>query len=325
MATTTIDVADEFGRARPVPGLAAGDRTAPAGAVSWGAVFAGAAAAAALSMILLLLGSGLGLSAVSPWSQAGISAVTFGVTTILWVTVTQAIASGMGGYLAGRLRVKWAAVHTDEVYFRDTAHGFLAWAIATLGTAALLGSVIGSIVGGGVQAGAAVAGGAVSGATTGAAAMLGATGAADAAGAKGGESSGPMAYLMDTLFRRDSAAAPSPSGNPDAAGAAPAAEVARIFMNSIDRGALPAEDARYLGRLVAQRTGLSEDDAQKRVLDVYGRAQAQWREAQTRAKQAADTARKAASYGALWLFVSLLIGAFCASLAATFGGRQRDA
>jgi hypothetical protein len=89
--------------------------------VSWGAIAAGAAAAATLSLIMLILGVGLGLSTVSPWAHDGQSATTFGVSTILWVTLTQLVSSAMGGYLAGRLRTKWSGIHTDEVYFRDTA------------------------------------------------------------------------------------------------------------------------------------------------------------------------------------------------------------
>src|SRR5690606_19669147 len=123
-------------------------------AVSWGAIFAGATAAAALSLILLMLGTGLGMSSVSPWAQDGISATTFGVSTIIWITFMSITASGLGGYLAGRLRTKWVGVHTDEVYFRDTAHGLLAWAVATFATAALLTSVMGAIVGGGIKVGA---------------------------------------------------------------------------------------------------------------------------------------------------------------------------
>src|SRR5262245_38286307 len=92
-------------------------------AVSWGAIIAGGAAAAALSLVLLMLGAGLGLTAVSPWDSAGASAATFGFTAIIWITLTQLLASGLGGYLAGRLRTKWADVLGDEVYFRDTAHG----------------------------------------------------------------------------------------------------------------------------------------------------------------------------------------------------------
>ncbi|MEP7099806.1 MAG: hypothetical protein ABI781_04820 [Burkholderiales bacterium] len=285
-----------------------------ASAVSWGAILAGAAAAAALSLILLILGTGLGLSSVSPWAQAGITAASFGVSTILWISFTQIVASGMGGYLAGRLRTKWAAVHTDEVYFRDTAHGFLAWAIASLATAALLGSVIGSIVSGGAQASATVAGGA--------AAAVGAGGAAMAASERGTTGTNPGAYFVDTLFRKDASATATP-GAGDAA--PPVAEAARIFASGVQSGALPADDARYLGQLVAQRTGLAQADAEKRVTDAFARMQTTLGSAKAAAAEAADKARKASAYGALWLFISLLIGAFVASLAATFGGRRRDA
>ena len=327
MNSASIVATDALGRSHPNPGLLPAEPLAvstPGSAVSWGAILAGAAAAAALSLILLILGTGLGLAAMSPWAQAGATAATLGASTIVWLTLTQLLASGMGGYLAGRLRTKWVAVHTDEVYFRDTAHGFLAWAVASLATAALLTSVVSGIVGSGVQAGAAVAGGA-------AAVTAGAAGAAaagpDAMRADGG--AGPMNYLVDALFRKDAAASPAGataqgSGSPDLASASATTEVTRILLNSVRSGALPAEDVRYVGQLVAQRTGLSQADAEKRVADTYARMQTKLRDAEASARQAADTARKASAYAALWLFVSLLIGAFVASLAATFGGRQRD-
>lgn len=289
--------------------------------VSWGAIFAGAAAAAALSLILLILGIGLGLSSVSPWKQDGLSAAAFGASTIAWITITQLVASGMGGYLAGRLRTKWAAIHTDEVYFRDTAHGFLAWAIASLATAALLTSVIGSIISGGVQAGVTVAGGA---ATTAVAATAGGAAAIGADSAKS-DDAGPMGYFVDSLFRKDLTAVPGAAvpGAPTAS--IPAAEVSRIFMTTLRTGAMAAEDVRYLGQVVAQRTGLTQQEAEKRVTDTYTRLQAKLREIETAAREAADKARKASAYAALWLFISLLIGAFVASLGATYGGRSRDA
>ena len=110
--------------------------------VSWSAVFAGAVAAAAFGLILLTLGAGLGLAALSPWRSASASAAKFGIAAIVWVCVTQILTSGLGGYLAGRLRHRWPAVHVDEVYFRDTAHGFLSWALATLATAALFAAML---------------------------------------------------------------------------------------------------------------------------------------------------------------------------------------
>ncbi|HEL5393634.1 TPA: hypothetical protein UON54_003483, partial [Stenotrophomonas maltophilia] len=127
-------------------------------AVSWGAIFAGATAAAALSLILLILGVGLGLSSVSPWSFEGVSKETFGWSSIIWLTFTALAASGLGGYLAGRLRTKWTQIHGDETYFRDTAHGFVSWAVATLLTAGLLTSAIGGVLGAGAKVAGAAAG-----------------------------------------------------------------------------------------------------------------------------------------------------------------------
>lgn len=310
MSSSYAPTADSLEPARPTPPIHRAEHPAHASAVSWGAILAGAAAAAALSMVLLILGAGLGLSAISPWARRGASAAAFGVSTIVWITVTQIMASGMGGYLAGRLRARWVAAHTDEVYFRDTAHGFLAWAVASLATAALLSSAIASIVGAGVQAGASVASGAV--AAVGAAGTSGQT----STGADGGSTS----YFVDSLFRRETS---TPVATEPLA-AAPTAETARILLNNVRSGALPADDTRYLGQVIAQRTGLSQQDAEKRVTDTYARMQATLRGTETAARDAADKARKATAYATLWLFVSLLAGAFVASLAATWGGRQRD-
>ena len=316
MALPGAAAIDEASHTRSLSIAPVHNSTSHGSAVSWGAIFAGAAAAAALSLILLMLGTGLGLSSVSPWKQDGVSAVTFGVTTILWLTFTQLMASGMGGYLAGRLCTKWVAVHSDEVYFRDTAHGFLAWAVASLATAALLTSTIGSIVSGGIQAGATVAGGAASVAVGGAV-------AAGTSMAKSDADGGPMGYLVDSLFRKDQVATSSGAALPDQASST--AEVSRIFMSTVKTGALSPEDTRYVGQVVAQRTGLSQQDAEKRVTDTYARLKAKLGEAENAAKEAADKARKAAATAALWLFISLLIGAFVASFCATYGGRRRDA
>jgi hypothetical protein len=214
---------------------------------------------------------------------------------------------------------------TDEIYFRDTAHGFLAWAVASLATAALLTSVIGSILGGGLQAGASVIGGAANTATV-------ASGSLAASGKMASANDGPLAYFVDSLFRRDgiavtarSAGANWPAEAPERTMAKETSEVARIFMNVSRSESLPPEDIRYVGKLVAQRTGASQQDAEKRVTDIYARAQAKLHGTDVFAKETADKARKASAYAALWIFVSLLSGAFVASLAATYGGRQRDA
>ncbi len=296
------------------------------GAVSWAAIFAGAIAAAALALILLILGMGLGLSAVSPWALNGISAGTFGISAIVWLTVTQLLASGLGGYLAGRLRTKWVSVHNDEVYFRDTAHGFLAWSVAALVTAVMLASATGAIVSSGVQAGAAVAGTAVTGAM-----QVAASAASSSSDRSSMSPADAGSYFIDSLFRKETASTPAgaaaSAGSPDGpttGSAGSAAEVSRIFVNSLRVGMLPPEDTRYVGQIVAQRTALSQADAEKRVGDTFARMQNKLREAESSARETADKTRKASAYAALWIFISLLIGAFAASLAATFGGRQRD-
>jgi membrane protein DedA with SNARE-associated domain len=92
--------------------------------VSWPAVAAGAVVSCALTLALLVFGTGLGLSVVSPWAGAGVSATTFKIGTGLYLVVIAMLASSIGGYIAGRLRTRWIGVHSDEVYFRDTAHGF---------------------------------------------------------------------------------------------------------------------------------------------------------------------------------------------------------
>ncbi|CAN7388480.1 hypothetical protein [Pseudomonas sp. GL-B-26] len=282
------------------------EETSTLSGVSWGAIFAGAAAAAALSLILVLLGFGLGFSAVSPWANEGVSAKGLGISTIVWLAVTQIVASGLGGYIAGRLRVKWAYMHGDEVYFRDTAHGFLAWCVATLVTATLVVGSVGSLVSGGVQAGASVVGGAASAAT-------------QAAGAAAGNTDGdPYGYFVDSLFRDDRPVAVSDD--------AVRGTVTRIFVRSLSNdGQLAAEDRIYLAQLVAQRTNLTQADAERRVDEVYARTQKAVADAKLAAQQAADTAAKVAAWASLWMFIALLIGAFFASLAATFGGRRRDA
>lgn len=101
-------------------------------AVSWAAIFAGGIGAVGTSVILIELGLGLGFASTSAWTNSGASLATLGVMGGVWLILTQWIAAGIGGYLAGRLRTKWVGVHTHEVFFRDTAHGFLAWALGTV-------------------------------------------------------------------------------------------------------------------------------------------------------------------------------------------------
>ena len=276
-------------------------------AVSWGPIIAGAFAASTLTFILMLLGSGLGLTMVSPWSGSGASLTTFAVSGAIWLIIVQWLSSGVGGYLAGRLRTKWVGVHTDEVYFRDTAHGFLAWALATLLVVGVLGSALSSVLGSGVQAASTVASGAAMGASAGASANAGPASADNA-----------TSYLVDSLFRPADATKLA-AANPDSDAAA-VGQASRILIASAAAGGISADDKTYLSQLVAARTGLSEADAKARVDALVAKVE----DAKVKAKQAADTARKGSATFALLGALSLVIGAFIASAAAALGGRQRD-
>jgi hypothetical protein len=241
------------------------------------------------------------------------SGTTASVSTIIWITVVQLLAAALGGYLAGRLRTRWVSVHTDEVFFRDTAHGFLAWAVATLLMATLLSSAIGTAISAGLKAGGAVA-------------------TMDGEGAEQGAD--PLGYFVDSLFRDAlDRAAPASSSPPSPAATQPPSpapsrdrtpEVTRIFAKAVESGDLAEPDRQYLGRLVAANTGLPLAEAEQRVTDTFAGLKQNLEQASAKAKQVADDARKASAALALWLVMSLFVGAFVASFAATFGGRLRD-
>ncbi|CAN7737771.1 hypothetical protein [Duganella sp. LjRoot269] len=266
-----------------------------ASGVSWGAVFAGAAAAAALSFILLILGMGLGLSSVSPYQY---HAAPMGTATIAWIAFVQLAASGIGGYMAGRLRVKWASIHGDEVHFRDTAHGLLAWAVATLITVAVLAGGARAVLSGAIDTGSAAA-----------------PVAASVVGAAATPNGRSNTYFADMLLR-------SPNG--DVATDAQRSEINRILITDLAAGKISADDRSYLAQLIAKRTGMAPAEAEQRVDAIYAQAAQAANDAKAKAMAAAEEARKAAAHSALWMFVALLLGAFIAALLATIGGRNRD-
>ena len=282
-----------YGETLPV----AGGNESSQSAVSWAAVFAGAFVALAITLVLASLGAGLGLLTVSPWPNSGASITSFSIMTGIGLIVVQWLASLTGGYMTGRLRTKWVGVHTHEVFFRDTAHGFLAWTLATVVGSIFLASAASSVISGGAR---------VVGSVAGAAAQVASPLASQAA-------SGVSGYDVDSLFRSDR---PDPNANPEQA----TGQATRILAAGLANGDVPAADRTYLAQLVATRTGLSPTDAQTRVDGVIAKTKA----AAVKVKQAADAARKAASDLAIFTALSMMIGAFIASAAAAYGGSLRD-
>jgi hypothetical protein len=267
----------------------------PVRAVSWRAILAGAAVAASISLILVALGAGLGLSVSSPWSASTPSAGRITAYAVMWLILMQWISSGFGGFIAGRLRNRWLGTHDHEVFFRDTAHGLITWAVTTLLVATVLTSSIGNLAGSAVHA----------------AGSIGASAAQTVA--QRASSDGPVnGYGLDSLFR-------STHPGTDSAGDS-RAEASRILLNGLTNGNLPDADRSYLADLIAARTGISHADAQKRVDDLAAQAKT----AADQAMAAADAARKNAAESSLFLALSMLLGAFIACLAAAMGGRHRD-
>lgn len=243
-------------------GVPAGDQSV----VSWPAIFAGAVVALATTLIVLALGAGLGFAAASPWPGTAPSPTTFAVWTGIWLIVCQWLSAALGGYITGRLRTRWTAVHTHEVFFRDTAHGLVAWAVATAIVAVVALSATSSAVS------------AVSNAA------------------------GGISYATDTMLRTDR---PATGDSP-----AVRAEIGRILMRE---GPVTADDRAYVVHVVARQTGVPDAVAQHRVDAAI-----------TSVRQAADKARKVSSAIGFFTALSMLIGAFIASVAAAYAGRLRD-
>jgi hypothetical protein len=278
-------------------------------AASWGSIAAGAVTASAVSLALVALGVGLGLSAVSPWTDTGVSASTFKVTAGVYLVLVAVMSSAIGGYLSARLRTKWVGIHTNEAFFRDTAHGFIAWAFATIISATVLGTAITHLVGGAASA--------------------------TASAGQSAANSNPAQVYVDRLFRRESPVA----SNAPASGTAPGsdagtvsgpqspaagtsagpnpttrAEVTRLWVASVQSdGQLALADRTYIARLVAANAGLNQADAEKRVDEVVQQAKAD-----------ADRLRRNGVQFAFWMTAALFFGAFAASLAAAEGGQHRD-
>lgn len=213
----------------------------PASAVSWPAIVAGGLTAVTATLVLLMVGVGLGFSSVSPWAGQGASATSLAVGTVIWLIVVQWLSAGVGGYVAGRLRTNWTGVHRDEIFFRDTAHGLLAWALATMIGVALLSSAAGTIIGATARGVGAVSEGAVQAAAA---------------------TIGPLSqYDLDVLMR------PAQGGTAprDATATDVVPEVTRIIAHGLSSGDVPSAERTYLSEIIAARAGISQEDARQRV------------------------------------------------------------
>ena len=281
--------------------VASRTETAGLSFVEWGAVLAGAVLAAALSFVLLTFGAAIGLSATSPWPNSGLSAKVIASLAVFWAMAQQIGSIMLGGYVAGRMRSRWHEPG-HEAEFRDGLHGALVWAVAVLISAFLVFMTAG---------------------------MAASTGA-DIAGKAAGSlvsTTDPMDAVLDTMLGPTAtaqaaapgapAAGPPTSARPRAANAATGdgtrAEASRILASSVASGSITSENRTQLAQLVAQRTGVSQQEAERRVDAAVNSARA-----------AADKARRAAILTGFVTAAGLLLSLAAGWWAATRGGHHRD-
>jgi hypothetical protein len=280
--------------------------------VEWGPIFAGAVAASAISFLLLTFGSAIGLSLTSPWPSSGARLWVVALAVGWWAVAVQIASFAAGGYLAGRMRKPWAE-SIEEGEFRDSAHGFLVWAVGVLFSGLLLAFTGGAAVKTATQSAAMIAGGASSGT------------------ANALSQSGPVDYAVDLLLRVE----PTGTGTPTAASPpqqtqpgpsvqrddqALRSEVGRIFAATIQNREFSARDRNYLVRVVQARTGLPETEAQSRVDAAVNEA----RDLEIKVREQADKARRAAVVTGFIAAASLLISLAVACYFAGIGGRHRN-
>jgi hypothetical protein len=299
--------------------------------LEWGPIIAGALGAAAISFVLFAFGAALGLSSVSPYPYRGLSASTFFIVAALYMAMVQVVSYAAGGYLAGRMRTPWLDGVVAERHFRDGAHGFAVWAISLIVSGGLLASG---------------AGGVLKTATEAASVVTAGTGAA----AVNRLSMEPSDYATDYLLR-PGPAAPAVAAAPAATPAAPAtmptdgtaatpapmpaapamqaaapkplmdrAPISRLFVSSLKNGSLAAPDRAYLVQVVSQETGVSQAEAEKRVDQAYVQA----KDAEQKARDLANEARKKAALAGFLTAATLALACATACVAAGMGGKDRD-
>ena len=274
--------------------------TAGTSFVEWGAVIAGGVMAAAISFVLLTFGTAIGLSFVSPWQEAGAPSKMVASLAVFWTISQQIGALIAGGYIAGRMRSRWAEKNADETEFRDGLHGGLVWAVSVVITAFLVLSTAGAVV----------------------------KTATDAAGRVAAASVDPMAYQIDAMLRpaagtRSPSSATAVPGSTSGARSGTASdaelrgELTRTFARAVTNGTFGDDDRKYVASVVAQHTGLTQEEAERRITTAYN-------EASRLAKETAEKARRAALLTGFVTAAALLVSLAAAWWSAIKGGDHRD-
>jgi hypothetical protein len=269
--------------------------------ISWGAVLAGAVVGVAAGLSLNILGAAVGASVVDAVGQETPDARTLGIVGGIWLIVANLIGLAIGGYVAARL--SGTADATDSIL-----HGLSVWAVGVLIAAALTGNLLA---------------GAASTVSQGVSAIAG--GASEVVGEAAGAVAGPMAERVDPRQVIERAQSALRTGGDPAAMTSEqrGAEIAQLLTQRVTRGELDGGQRQRLSALVAAEYGIAPEEAERRLQQVEAQATATLREAEQRAREAADAAATGAAVAAYWLFAALLFGAIAAVIGARLGARRR--
>lgn len=282
--------------------------------ISWPAIFAGNAVTGGLILVLLPLGAAAGLAMTSPYSSEGVSGTTIGVAAIAWLAFMYLFSTFAGAYVAGRLRPRSTTALIDEVRFRDGMNGLVVWGVGMIISAVFTFMTVSAAVGTATQAVGQAAGGAMSGAAS----------AASSALQQQNMPALNTGYLADLFLRDPGTAAPQQNGTPARSEEDVRAEIGRILAASAASGQVSEQDRAYLASLVAQRSGLSQEDARTRVDERLQRVNEVRDQVVTMTKETAEAARKAAAQSAFWTALISLLAGIVAFYAARMGGEHRD-
>lgn len=259
--------------------------------VDWPAIIAGAVLASAVSLLLMTFGSAIGLSMTDPFGREGVSLFWIGIAVAIWVVWVQVSAFMIGGYVAGRMRRRKNDATEHEVDVRDGIHGLMVWATGLVFTGLLAFGGLGALANSASN---------IAGSAVGAAAAVAGDDVAEA---------NPFDYTVDLLFRGDTGEAGDPR-----------AEAGRILIGGVTGDGVTDADREYLATVVANRTGLSQAEAEGRVDEVIAQAQT----VQADIVAAADQARRVGILVAFLTAASLAVSAAGAYFAAGMGGSHRD-
>ncbi len=312
--------------------------------ISWSAVFAGVLIAIVTQMLLTLLGLGIGLGTIDPTEEQNPTA-GLGIGSAIWYIISSLLSLYLGGWVAGRLA-------SAPRLFDGVIHGVLTWSLVTLLTIYFLTTTIGSIIGGAGR----LVGGIVK--TAGSAAASAGPGLGnmvqDQLKANGINTNdldlGDLKQEVNQLLRQTGDPALNPkalerkadravdqagntaeraASNPQAADDMASGLFSRLFKQG--QSTVQQVDRDDAVNVVMKRTGKSRAESEQTVdnwINTYKQAAVKFeqtkKEAEIKARQTADDAASAASKGAIFGFVGLLLGVAAAGYGAKMGTDSKD-